>query len=314
LSPAPEAAPDDSNFFTRFYHAYVDEWGMAAAPVDPNAPPARQPAGRRLGRKRIGRRGIAVVAGFRRADVAARVEPAINLDMLVMQSLADHIARADRIHERAIDRIGRRFADIVVAALGPIREGHGRRTYAWDNYTNEGLQSSLKLTQNWELQLGVSMSTETTVWNQTHISLINPTTGFPGYQGPRDPGAQPSVTGCVQYESNTAWDNIYLCADGINNGKWGYNNLQWFGGTYYHKFNDQWHISMESRYMVGKDLPDVSQGLGNTAFAYILPTNHPNEAICSSGQTQCTAKAVTFLFHLNYQFSAGQYFLARGIL
>jgi Putative beta-barrel porin-2, OmpL-like. bbp2 len=185
-------------------------------------------------------------------------------------------------------------------------------TYAWDNYTNEGLQSSLKLTQNWELQLGVSMSTETTVWNQTHISLINPTTGFPGYQGPRDPGAQPSVTGCVQYESNTAWDNIYLCADGINNGKWGYNNLQWFGGTYYHKFNDQWHISMESRYMVGKDLPDVSQGLGNTAFAYILPTNHPNEAICSSGQTQCTAKAVTFLFYLNYQFSPPDNISLRG--
>jgi hypothetical protein len=22
---------------------------------------------------------------------------------------------------------------------------------------------------------------------------------------------------------------------------WGYNNLQWLGGTYYHKFNDQWH-------------------------------------------------------------------------
>ena len=27
---------------------------------------------------------------------------------------------------------------------------------------------------------------------------------------------------------------------------WGYNNLQWFGGTYYHKFNDQWHLSFET--------------------------------------------------------------------
>jgi hypothetical protein len=35
-------------FFTRFYHAYADEWGMATAPVDPNAlpgpPPRRPPA------------------------------------------------------------------------------------------------------------------------------------------------------------------------------------------------------------------------------------------------------------------------------
>jgi len=26
----------------------------------------------------------------------------------------------------------------------------------------------------------------------------------------------------------------------------GYNNLQWLGGTYYHKFNDNWHIAFES--------------------------------------------------------------------
>jgi len=39
VNPAPAPAPDDSNFFSRLYHAYVDEWGMATAPVDPNAPP-----------------------------------------------------------------------------------------------------------------------------------------------------------------------------------------------------------------------------------------------------------------------------------
>ncbi|PNE13036.1 MAG: hypothetical protein CR217_00780 [Beijerinckiaceae bacterium] len=58
-----------------------------------------------IGVKRIAHRGVAVVAGFRRADVAARVNPAINLDMLVLQRLADNIVRADRLHKRAIDRI-----------------------------------------------------------------------------------------------------------------------------------------------------------------------------------------------------------------
>lgn len=34
--------------------------------------------------------------------------------------------------------------------------------------------------------------------------------------------------------------------NGINSGAWGYNNLQWYGFTYYHKFNDHWHIAVES--------------------------------------------------------------------
>jgi hypothetical protein len=41
--PVPNPAPpplEESNFFTRLYHAYADEWGMASAPADPNAPPA----------------------------------------------------------------------------------------------------------------------------------------------------------------------------------------------------------------------------------------------------------------------------------
>ena len=51
-----------------------------------------------VGRKRIGRREVAIVAGFRRADVAARVDPAINLDMRVLQRLADDIVVADRFY------------------------------------------------------------------------------------------------------------------------------------------------------------------------------------------------------------------------
>jgi len=39
VNPAPEAAPSDSNFLSRLYHAYADEWGMTKEPTDPNAPP-----------------------------------------------------------------------------------------------------------------------------------------------------------------------------------------------------------------------------------------------------------------------------------
>ena len=37
-------------------------------------------------------------------------------------------------------------------------------------------------------------------------------------------------------------DDLNLCANGINGGQWGYNNLQWYGFTYYHKFNKFWHV------------------------------------------------------------------------
>ena len=50
----------------------------------------------------------------------------------------------------------------------------------------------------------------------------------------------------MRWTSDSGNDTIYVTADGINGGQWGYNNLQWFGGTYYHKFNDQWHISFEA--------------------------------------------------------------------
>ncbi len=45
--------------------------------------------------------------------------------------------------------------------------------------------------------------------------------------------------------SDSGNDNVYVVGDALNGGQWGYNNLQWYGITYYHKFNDQWHISFE---------------------------------------------------------------------
>jgi hypothetical protein len=201
-------------------------------------------------------------------------------------------------------RFGRYIAvPDIEAQLAPNNNMYSHSmTYGFDNYTNTGIIGTLTLTQNWELQLGISVGTETLPWNFTHISLINPATGYPGYQGARDPGAQPSLTACVQWESDTAWDNIYVCADGINNGDWGFNNVQWLGFSYFHKFSDQWYLAMESYFLYGRNVPDVSQGYANTAFAYV-PYNKPNEAFCPSGETACTSKAYSMLVYLNYQFS-----------
>ena len=64
------------------------------------------------------------------------------------------------------------------------------------------------------------------------------TTAQSYYQGQVDPGVKPTFTACGRYETDSAYDNLYICANGLNTGTYGYNNLQWYGFTYYHKFDD----------------------------------------------------------------------------
>src|SRR5262249_18464408 len=74
---------------------------------------------------------------------------------------------------------------------------------------------------------------------------------FPGSTMLKDPGAKPSITAGVRWQSDSGHDNVYVVADAINDGTWGYNNLQWYGVTWYHKFNDQWHFAWEN-YVLGQ--------------------------------------------------------------
>ena len=63
--------------------------------------------------------------------------------------------------------------------------------------------------------------------------------------------------------------------------------------------------------MFEKNVPDVSQGYGATAFAYV-PYNRPNEAVCPSGETQCTAREWALVAFLNYKFSPMDKLSLRG--
>ena len=427
VNPAPAPAPDESNFFTRLYHAYVDEWGVATAPVDPNAPPG--PPTRRpppwppapessppmpfadwpnggndyIGEsapnavdsplmKAIGNDNVvgktledahiqiygwinpggnvsSAKTGYNANFPAAYayVPNIVQLDQAVVYVervpdtvQTDHIDWGFRIsgiygetyryttayglfsnqllygnHFSGYDmpmvwgemyipyvaqglefRFGRYISvPDTEAQLAPNNYMYSHSmTYAFDNYTNEGLIGTLKLTRNWQFQLGITVGTETTPFNGAHVQLINPTTGFPGYSGNRDPGFQPTGTACLQYTTDTSNDTVYLCADGINNGDWGYNNLQWLGGTYYHKFNDQWHITFEAWDMYARNVPSVTAGVGSGATfeAYILPTNRPNQAFCPGTETSCTAHTYSMVSYLNYQFSPLDNISLRG--
>ena len=183
--------------------------------------------------------------------------------------------------------------------------------YTFDNYTNDGLQATLAVNKNVMLQLGVNVGTEATPW---HVGrkIANP---FPNPLYPettmlKDPGATPSVTACARFQSNSGNDAAYFCADAINKGVWGYNNLQWYGFTYYHKFNDKMHVSFEAYNTFEDRVPNLNNPIavaainnGGTPFSpQYVPFNAPGAALCKSA-TPLTCRSNTFavLAYWNYQ-------------
>jgi hypothetical protein len=181
-------------------------------------------------------------------------------------------------------------------------------TYAYDNYTNEGIQASLAVTPNLILQFGISDGTEAAVTNIGN-TILNPSPSplYPSPRFPKDPGANlPTFTFCARYDWNGGKDDIQGCANGINSGVWGYNNLQWYGVTYYHKWNDHWHISFEfydehQNGVPNANNPNVASGAYTTPFSSLNPATTPYLAHCSNPNAlRCNAFAIGSVFYLNY--------------
>ena len=162
-----------------------------------------------------------------------------------------------------IVRIGRFFTiPDIEAQLSPGNLLYSHNiSYPVDPTTNTGGLATLKLNKNWLVQAGISAGADTVPWSSKTVALPN------GYVGPRDPGAKASFTGCVQWQSDSASDAIYGCIEDFNGGQWGYNNVNWFGGTYFHKFNDQWHIGVEAYYEFEKNVNSVAAGLPRHALS-----------------------------------------------
>ena len=106
--------------------------------------------------------------------------------------------------------------------------------------------------------------------------------------GQVDPGVKPTFTACGRYQTDDSNDNIYVCANGINTGTFGYNNLQWYGGTYYHKFDENWHIAIEpgtcTRTMC-RTSTARSTNIGGAPNPFYYMVNGPAMAQCP-GNTQ----------------------------
>lgn len=185
-------------------------------------------------------------------------------------------------------------------------------TYTFDNYTNEGIVGSLALNKNFIVQLGAVAGTDTAIWNVGKaVNNPNPNPLYSNSTFLKDPGAKPSLVACARFTWNNGNDTFYPCMDGINNGVWGYNNLQWYGFTFYHKFNDHWHLSYEiydlhQNNVANKNNPIAADALANggTPFSsQYIPFNAPNPAQCNPADLTCTATAIGTVAYLNYQVS-----------
>jgi hypothetical protein len=209
-------------------------------------------------------------------------------------------------------------------------------TYTWDNYTNEGIQTTLAVTKNWILQLGTTVGTEAVVWHwgakQANPYVVSGSNAagfgagvdplYPGSTMAVDPGAVPSVTAGFRWTSDDGRDDLNFVFDAWNGGQWGYNNLQWVGFTYYHKLNDYWHIAVETWNIHENGVPNLNNpqavallANGGTPFSpQFMPFNAPNAAVCAGpsgfvggaatsipgSRLTCTADEQSFLLYVNY--------------
>jgi len=223
-----------------------------------------------------------------------------------------------QIMEGLMIRVGRYISiPDIEAQLAPNNYMYTHSmTYTFDNYTNTGIEITLAATKNWMFQLGLIVGTEALPWHvgQT-IANPDPNPLYPGTTMKKDPGAQPTITLGLRYTSNDGKDDFNLVADGINNGVWGYNNLQWFGLVYYHKFNDQWHIAFEmydesQKNVANQNNPLVTNAagtgffnLGGTPFSpQYMPFNSPFLAQCANAiLISCTAEVRTAVTYINYR-------------
>jgi hypothetical protein len=196
--------------------------------------------------------------------------------------------------------------------------------YTVDPYTQEGAMATVRLNKNWTIQGGVSVGNDVAAWYKhavpnTYINaagneVANPNAG-------QEYGSQLSGTACVQWTSDSGNDAIYPCVNGINKGNYGWNNVQQTVATWYHKFNDKWHMSSEAYYMFEKNTPNMSNvdgpALWNSYFGTSNTVGGPFGATGGRGcgpndGVTCTSKEWAFVNYIVYQPTPRDYFAFRS--
>ena len=155
--------------------------------------------------------------------------------------------------------------------------------YSVDPFTDTGVLATIQLTPQWIVQAGITGSHDVALWTAD---------------------AQPSATACLSYTTPSANDNLYGCLNGINDGKYAYDNLQQYDATWYHKIGRSWHIATEAYVMYQRDVP--ADG------GPIHPQPNTNGAVCHSGLSACFAPEYAAINYINRQLSAHDFLSFRS--
>jgi hypothetical protein len=187
-------------------------------------------------------------------------------------------------------RIGRYISlPDIEAQLAPNNYTYSHSlTYTYDCYTQSGINTTTKISDHWMLQAGLSAGCEAVPWTR--------------------PDSKPTFNTCLGYTWKTGGDNLYLCANSINDGKYAYNNLSAYYLTWYHKINPSWHTAMESWYQYESQTPNVL----NPAASSLLETN-ANGAVCATAiQLTCFAPEWAVVNYVGKELNKRNYFTIRN--
>jgi|SRR5271169_1048882 len=188
-------------------------------------------------------------------------------------------------------RIGRYISlPDIEAQLAPNNYTYSHSLlYTFDCYTQTGVNATVKLSNHWTVQAGVSPGCDIAPW----------------VGGPE---AKTTFNGCLGYTWSQGWDNLYFCDNSLNSGKYSYNNLQAFYLTWYHKFNSSWHSSTESWYQYERNTPNVN----NPSASSQLILN-ANGAVCATAQqVTCYAPEWAVVNYLEKEINKSNYLSIRN--
>lgn len=189
-------------------------------------------------------------------------------------------------------RIGRYISlPDIEAQLAPNNYTYSHSlTYTFDCYTQTGINATTKLSNHWLLQIGLSPGCDVAPW--------------------KTQDAKATLNTCVGYTWRDGLDNIYTCANSINNGRYAYNNMQAYYATWYHKFSptSHWHSATETWYQYERGVPNVNNSIGQT----LIETN-ANGAVCNHDyETTCFAPSYAIVNYLENQLSPHDYLSIRN--
>jgi hypothetical protein len=177
-------------------------------------------------------------------------------------------------------RIGRYISlPDIEAQLAPNNYTYSHSLlYTVDCYTQQGAVATVRLSNHWQVQGGISGGCEASLWTDD---------------------AKPTGTACASYYWNTGGDDLYLCANAINDGKYAYNNVNGYYLTWYHKINASWHTATEGWYQYERDVPNIAGNVANP----VTPETGANGAYCDPGQLRCYAPDWAIVNYLEKDFN-----------